>query len=189
MAEQLHIDPSFTVVIRSKINIHKPNPKLSLSRINLSQTKNQLMLLLLFEILSGDLLCYELDALLCNGTWDLIHPHPSRNLISCKWVFRIKHKYDGFIDCFKAHLVAKGFHQRPEIDFHDTFSPIVKPTTIRVILSLVMKYDWSLQQLDVNNAFLHGSLDEEVFMDQPPGFIDSNFISYVCKLKRAIYSL
>lgn len=121
----------------------------------------------------------EFNALLRNGTWDLVPPNSSENLVGCKWVFRIKRKPDGSVDKFKARLVAKGFHQRPDIDYSDTFSPVVKPTTIRLVLSLALSRAWSLRQLDVNNAFLNlnGHLDKEVYMAQPPGFIDKNFPS------------
>lgn len=129
----------------------------------------------------------ELTVLLQNRTSELIPP--SQNVVGCKWVFRIKKHPNGSISKYKARLVAKGFHQRPSIDFHDTFSPVVKPTTIRLILSLALSNDWPLRQLDVNNAFLHGTLSEEVFMQQPPGFVDQNNPNFVCKLRNAISGL
>ena len=96
----------------------------------------------------------EYDALVQNGTWELIPADSMQNLVSCKWIFRIKHLLDGSIDRYKVRLVVKGFHQRPGVDYHDTFSPIVKPTTIRLVLSLAISRGWSFRQLDVNNAFL-----------------------------------
>jgi hypothetical protein len=85
--------------------------------------------------------------------------------------------------------VVKGFKQRYEIDYEDTFSPVVKSATIYLILSIVVSNDWSLRQLDINNAFLHGVLEEDVFMRQPPGFEDKNHPDYLYKLDKAIYKL
>jgi hypothetical protein len=131
----------------------------------------------------------EYDALMKNKTWRLVPPQPGQNLIDCKWVYKIKHKADGSVDRHKARLVAKGFKQRLGIDYDDTFSPVVKPATIRIILSLAISQGWDLHQLDVKNAFLHGILEEEVYMKQPPGFVSSEFPSYHCKLDRALYGL
>jgi hypothetical protein len=131
----------------------------------------------------------EYNALLRNKTWTLVPPQPGKNLIDCKWVYRVKHKADDSIDLYKARLVAKGFKQRHGIDYDDTFSPVVKPATIRMILSLVVSRGWVLRQLDVQNMFLHDILEEEVYMKQPPGFIDSNYPSYHCKLDKALYGL
>jgi hypothetical protein len=131
----------------------------------------------------------EYDALISNKTWTLC-PRPSdRKVVRNKWVFKLKQKSDGTIDRYKARLVAKGFDQEGGIDFHDTFSPVIKPATIRLVLALVVHFGWFIHQLDISNAFLHGLLEEEVFMEQPKGFEDPAFPDHVCKLHKSLYGL
>jgi len=131
----------------------------------------------------------EYDALMRNQTWHLTSSKKCSNLIDCKWVFKVKKKADGTIDRYKARLVAKGFKQRYGIDYEDTFSPVVKIATIRLVLSIAVSRGWCLRQLDVQNAFLHGVLEEEVYMKQPPGFEKGNEQHLVCRLDKAIYGL
>ena len=131
----------------------------------------------------------EYVALKKNKTWHLVPPRQGKNLIDCNWVVRIKRKSDGTVDRYKARLVAKGFKQRYGIDYEDTFSPIVKAATIRLVLSIAVSRGWSLKQLDVQNAFLHDVLEEEVYMKQPPGFERKSNPSFVCKLYKALYGL
>jgi hypothetical protein len=103
-------------------------------------------------------MCIEFKALLSNKTWTLC-PRPShQHVIHNKWVYKIKRKSDGAVDMFKARLVAKGFEQTSGIDYTDTFNPVIKPSTIRVILALAVYFNWMIKQLDISNAFLHGSL-------------------------------
>ena len=132
---------------------------------------------------------HELTALMRHGTWELVPPPKHCNPIGCKWVFRVKRKSDGTVDRFKARLVAKVYHQRPGVDYTEKFSPVVKPATIRIILSIAMMNGWDINQLDINNAFFYGALNETVYMLQPPGFKDSNKPGHVCQLRKAIYGL
>jgi hypothetical protein len=131
----------------------------------------------------------EFAALQKQGTWSLVPPPPHKNIVGCKWVYKLKRHSDGTIARYKARLVAKGFHQQQGVDYDETFSPVVKPPTVRLILSLAMSLNWPLKQLDVKNAFLHGTLKEEVYMAQPPGYVDSTNSHYVCKLHKSIYGL
>uniref|UniRef100_A0A2N9G1P2 Integrase catalytic domain-containing protein n=1 Tax=Fagus sylvatica TaxID=28930 RepID=A0A2N9G1P2_FAGSY len=131
----------------------------------------------------------EFAALQRQATWTLVPSSSSQHVIGCRWVFKLKRNTDGSVARFKAHLVAKGNHQKAGLDFDETFSPVVKLATVRLVLSLATQYRWSLRQLDVSNAFLHGSLKEHVFMHQPPGFVDPNHPSHVCLLQKSIYGL
>jgi hypothetical protein len=117
------------------------------------------------------------------GIWSL------HNLIDWKWVYKVKHKTDGLVDRHKPRLVAKGFKQCLGIHYDDTFSPIVKSDTIQLISSLAVSQGWVLQQLDVQNVFLHDILEEEVYMKQSPSFVNSTFPSYHYKLDKALYGL
>lgn len=103
-------------------------------------------------------------------------------------MFRIKRNSDGSIQRHKTWVVAKGF-QTPDVDFFETFSPVVKASTIRIVLTIAVSYSWDLWQLDFNNAFLNETLEEDVYMAQPLGYIDARCPDYVCKLCKAIYGL
>ena len=131
----------------------------------------------------------EFDALLKNQTWELVPSHLAWNIVGCKWVFRIKRLADGSVERYKARLVAKGFHQVPGVDYGETFNPVIKPTTVRIVLSLAVSKGWVLRQFDVQNAFLHGNLYEDVYMSQPLRFSHPQFPNHVCKLKKALYGL
>ena len=131
----------------------------------------------------------EFNSLTTMGTWSLVPPTQATNIIKSKWVFRIKYKPNGDIERYKARLVAKGFQQRPGLDYTETFSPVVRPATVRTILTLATTQGWSLRQLDINNAFLQGTLHDEVYMAQPQGFINPASPTFVCKLHKAIYGL
>lgn len=131
----------------------------------------------------------EIRALERNGTWEISELPSGKRPVGCKWIFTIKHNSDGSINRFKARLVAKGFTQSYGIDYQETFAPVAKLNTIRVLLSLASNLDWPLYQLDVKNAFLNGDLEEEVYMEIPPGFETSTNSNKVCKLKKSLYGL
>jgi hypothetical protein len=131
----------------------------------------------------------DYNALLQTGTWSLVPPPPNTNIIGNRWIFRIKQNPDGTIARYKARLVAKGYNQQSGIDYTKNFSPMVKFTTIRLVLSLAVTYGWLIQQLDISNAFLHGFLTEDLYMAQPPGFESSKHPEYVCKLHKCFYGL
>ncbi|KAJ0454406.1 putative RNA-directed DNA polymerase [Helianthus annuus] len=130
----------------------------------------------------------EMEALNRNNTWVVVDLPKGRKPIGCKWVYKIKYKANGEIERYKARLVAKGFNQKEGVDFGETFSPVVKMVTVRVVLKLAVNNEWPLYQLDINNAFLYGSLSEDVYMTLPLGYFN-NDKNKVCKLVKSLYGL
>ncbi|CAM8960116.1 unnamed protein product [Rhodiola kirilowii] len=132
----------------------------------------------------------EIQALQSNNTWEVIHLPPGKNAVSSKWIYKVKRHSDGTIERYKARLVARGFTQEEGLDYNETFAPVVKMTTVRTVLALASSKNWPLFQLDVDNAFLHGALDEEVYMTFPPGFFkQEKQLGMVCKLNKSLYGL
>ena len=131
----------------------------------------------------------EVRALEKNGTWEITDLPRGKKPVGCKWIFTVKYKADGNVDRYKARLVAKGFTQSYGIDYQETFAPVAKLNTVRVLLSLAANLDWSLHQLDVKNAFLNGDLEEEVYMDIPAGLETTSNFNKVCRLRKSLYGL
>ena len=129
----------------------------------------------------------ELTALSHNNTWDIVSFPIGKRPIGSKWVYKVKLKSDRSLERYKALLVSKGFTQQYGIDFEETFSPVVKMTTIRCIFAVATNNKWPIYQLDINNAFLHGDLSEEVYMRMPEGL--PNPENKVCRLKKSLYGL
>ena len=126
----------------------------------------------------------DMKALERNATCDLVELPRDRKNVGCKWVYKMKKGVDDKVEIYKERLVAKGDSQKDGIDFHDIFSVVVKIVSIRIVLALVALLDLELEQLDVKTAFLHGDLDEEIYMEQPEGFVQNCRNKFVCRLKK-----
>ena len=125
---------------------------------------------------------------MANDTLDLVPLPKGRKLVRCKWVYRTKYASYGSVERLKARLVAKGFSQVEGIDYNETFAPVEKMNSIHLVLSLADLHNWEFNQMDVKSAFLHGDLHEEIYMEQPPGYVQNNS-SLVCLLKKSLYGL
>jgi hypothetical protein len=131
----------------------------------------------------------EMNALAKNVTWDLVELPRNMKTVGCKWVYKLKKGVDDNVDRYKARLVAKGYSQKEGIEFHDIFSPVVKIVSIQIVLALVASLDLELEHLYVKTMFLHGDLDEEIYMEQPEGFIQNLNNKFICRLKKSLYGL
>ncbi len=131
----------------------------------------------------------EYESLMENETWELVELPSGRKPIGCKWVFKVKHGNDGKVERFKGRLVAKGYDQKHGIDYDETFSPVVRFSSIRALAALAVQNDMLLHQMDVVTTFLNGILDEEIYMQQPKGYAKSGEDHLVCKLKKSLYGL
>ena len=121
----------------------------------------------------------EYDSLIKNNTWELVDLPEGRKPVNCKWIFKTKCRADGTIEKRKARLVAKGYSQEYGIDYIDTYAPVVRQSSIRLVYALAVEHNLKLRQLDVSTAFLNGNLEEEIYMRQPEGFIQSE--NKVCR--------
>lgn len=130
----------------------------------------------------------ELEALENNNTWTVMPLPPDKKPIGSKWVYKVKLRPDGTVERYEARLVAKGYNQVYGIDYFDKFSHVAKVVTVRILLALSMSKGWFLHQLDINNAFLHGFLDEEVYLTPPQGYAKAKK-GEVCKLNKSLYGL
>ena len=131
----------------------------------------------------------ELDALEKNKTWELIYLPAGKRAVGCKWIYTVKQNPEGKIERYKARLVARGYSQTYGIDYEETFAPVAKMNTVRILISCATNFGWPLHQLDVKNAFLHGDLREDVYMEIPPGFSSPRTSGKVCRLRKSLYGL
>jgi hypothetical protein len=131
----------------------------------------------------------EMLALDANATWELVALPKDKKANGCKWVYKVKHNADGSVSRYKARLVAKGYAQTYGINYEETYSPVAKMTTVKAIIVMATSKGWSLHQMNVKNVFLHGDLQEEVYMEQPSSYVDQTHPNLVCRLKKALYGL
>jgi hypothetical protein len=129
----------------------------------------------------------DYNSLLENQTWDLVLLPLGRKLVRCKWFYRTKSTTDGQVSRYKARLVTKGFQQVHGIDYNETFAPVAKMDSIHSTLAITTTRGWEVHYMDVNNAFLHEDILEDIYMEQPPGFIQDS--SLVCRLKKSLFGL
>ncbi|CAM8968748.1 unnamed protein product [Rhodiola kirilowii] len=129
----------------------------------------------------------ELKALQTNNMWILTPLPQGQNVVGSKWIFRTKRRTDETIERYKARLVARGFIQEKGFNYNETFAPVVKMTTVRIVLALAASKNWPLFQLDVDNTFLHRDLDEDVYLTLPPGYFKSGKQQCMfCKLTKSL---
>lgn len=132
----------------------------------------------------------EMKSLQKNAIWEVVDLPAGKKPVGCQWNFTIKYKVDGDIERYKARLVAKGYSQTYGIDYAETFAPVAKINTVRILLSLAVNFDWSLHQYNVKFAFLHMNLQEEVYMELPPRCkLQVERSKQVCKLRKSLYGL
>nr|GFB97658.1 putative retrotransposon Ty1-copia subclass protein [Tanacetum cinerariifolium] len=131
----------------------------------------------------------EMKSMKDNEVWVLVELPPNGKTVGSKWLFKKKTDMDGNVHIYKARLVAKGFTQTPGIDYEETFSPVADIRAIRIPIAIATYYDYEIWQMDIKTAFLNGYLNEEVYMEQPEGFVNPKYPNRVCKLKRSIYGL
>lgn len=131
----------------------------------------------------------EIKAVEDNNTWTSTKLPPGKTSIGCKWVYKVKFRADSTVEKYKACLVVKGYIQTEGLNYNETFSPVANMVTIRSLLAIGAIKQWHLCQLDVNNAFLHGNLEEEIYMKLPPGFSSCNSNHHVCEFNKSLYGL
>ena len=131
----------------------------------------------------------EIESIMHNHTWELVDLPPGSKPLGCKWIFKRKMKTDGSIDKYKARLVAKGYKQKEGLDYFDTYSPVMRITSIRMLISIAALHNLEIHQMDVKIDFLNGDLNEEIYMDQPEGFISLGQEKKVCRLVKSLYGL
>jgi hypothetical protein len=136
-----------------------------------------------------DAMLEEYRSIIKNNVWDIVPRPKDKSMVYSKWIYKIKHAVDGSVGKFKASFLARGFTQKEGINCEDTFSPVSRYTSIQTIISLASVLGWKLHEMDVKTTFLNGKIEQEVFVEQPDGFVLHNKGTHVCKLRKALYGL
>ncbi|CAA7035751.1 unnamed protein product [Microthlaspi erraticum] len=185
------LENAHTMVTRGKTGIRKPNSRYALSVVNAKRddwiptTVAQALADPRWRGAMGD----EYNSQLRHRTYSLVPAAPNQNIVGTRWIYTIKYAPDGSVRRLKARFVAKGYSQQPGVDYTETFSPVIKSTFLRTVLDVTVSRSWPIKQLDVNTAFLQGTLKEEVYINQPAGFVDPEKPTHVCRLHKALYGL
>ncbi|PKU61494.1 Retrovirus-related Pol polyprotein from transposon TNT 1-94 [Dendrobium catenatum] len=174
---------------RSKSGISKPNPIYSLTTTNHTHPTPTSYTQAAQHPHWRTAMEAEIMALRHQHTWLLVSPPPNKHVLGCKWTFKTKLLPSGAVHRYKARLVALGNRQIFGENYTETFSPVAKMPTIRLLLTIALNRKWDILQLDVSNAFLHGELTEDIYMKQPQGFVDPTNPTAVCKLHKSLYGL
>jgi hypothetical protein len=135
----------------------------------------------------ADAMTKEYQSIISNDVWEIVPRPKSKDVVSSKWLYKIKHDVDGSIEKYKARFIAHGFSQKEDIDYEETFPPVARYTSIITIIALATKMKWKLHQMDVKTTFLNGVIEEAVYIEQPQGFEVEDKKTHVCRLKKAMY--
>lgn len=177
------------MVTRLQDGITKPNPRYVLFTQKVAYPEPKTVSAALKDHGLTETMVEEMDTCDETNTWTLVPYTLDMNVLGYRWVFRTKLQADGTLDKLRARIVAKGFNQEEGVDYLETYSPVVRTATVRLVLHTATVMNWNITQLDVKNAFLYADFQETVCMKQPTSFVDKTKPDYVCKLHKALYGL
>jgi hypothetical protein len=138
---------------------------------------------------SRDVMMEEYQSIMKIDVWDIVMRPEGKSVVTSKWIYKIEHTIDGSIERHKMRFFSRGFSQVEGIDYEETFSPIARYTYIHMIISPTTSMGWRVHQMDVKTTFLIGEIEEEVYIEQPYGFMTHEKESHVCRLKKSLYGI
>jgi len=136
-----------------------------------------------------DAMVEEHNSIMRNDVWEIVSRLEGKSVLTSRWLYKVKHAVDGNVEKYKARFVARGFSQREGVDYEETFAPVARYSSIRVVISIASEMGWSIHQMDVKTAFLNDIIEEEIYIEQSQGFEVHDRETHVCKLKKAMYGL